>query len=238
MHEHQTRAEADKKRGELDRLIETAELYHRAGRLEDAEHLYREILSQEPENSQATHLLGLIAMQVGKFEISQELFQTALELDPSNPVFHCNLATLSFLQGDLKKAEQGARKALELDPDYVDAKANLGKILKEQGRTEEAKECLRQAVNSGARDADTITSLAETHLHLGNFTRAEELTSRLLKRDPEALCAYPVLIESLLAQDRAVEAIPLAEEFKSKSPEDSRSSELLNKVYEKAGFTS
>ena len=42
--------------------------HHNAGRLDQAEDIYREILEIEPENPSALHLLGVIAHQVGESE--------------------------------------------------------------------------------------------------------------------------------------------------------------------------
>ncbi len=39
--------------------------HHRAGRLREAETIYRQILAADPNHLDAWHLLGLIACQVG-----------------------------------------------------------------------------------------------------------------------------------------------------------------------------
>jgi Flp pilus assembly protein TadD len=44
-------------------LLEKAKTQHREGRLQDAERLYREALNQSPEDPDALHLLGVVALQ-------------------------------------------------------------------------------------------------------------------------------------------------------------------------------
>jgi cytochrome c-type biogenesis protein CcmH/NrfG len=46
--------------------------HHQAGRTQDAEQIYRQILQAEPNHPDALHLLGVIAAQVGKHEIAME----------------------------------------------------------------------------------------------------------------------------------------------------------------------
>ena len=40
--------------------------HHRAGRLGEAERLYRRILEMEPEHADGLHLLGMVALQAGR----------------------------------------------------------------------------------------------------------------------------------------------------------------------------
>ena len=42
--------------------------HHQAGRLAEAEQLYRQVLEQSPDHSQALHLLGMLARRVGQIE--------------------------------------------------------------------------------------------------------------------------------------------------------------------------
>ena len=54
--------------------------HHRAGRLQAAEQIYRQILQDEPNQADAMHLLGLIAHQVGKHGIAVESIRRAIRL--------------------------------------------------------------------------------------------------------------------------------------------------------------
>ena len=55
---------------------------HRAGRLADAEHRYREILQREPQHADSLHLLGVIALQTGNLAAALALVQQAVALRP------------------------------------------------------------------------------------------------------------------------------------------------------------
>ena len=53
--------------------------HHEAGRLPEAEAIYQQILQNDPDHSDALHLLGLIAHQAGKHEEAVNLISKALE---------------------------------------------------------------------------------------------------------------------------------------------------------------
>jgi len=70
--------------------LATAIQHHQRGELQAAERIYREILVKEPLNSEAVHLLGVIAHQVGKHEVAVELLSKAVGINPNAPPYHCN----------------------------------------------------------------------------------------------------------------------------------------------------
>lgn len=65
--------------------------HHKAGRLAEAEAIFREILKSKPTHPDALHLLGVIAHQVGKYEISAELIGQAIGFNANVPDYHNNL---------------------------------------------------------------------------------------------------------------------------------------------------
>jgi protein O-GlcNAc transferase len=67
----------------LDQALQQAISHHRAGRLPDAERLYRAILQTQPHHPDANHNLGLLAAQVGKFAAALPFLKIALEANPA-----------------------------------------------------------------------------------------------------------------------------------------------------------
>ena len=57
---------------------------HKAGKLEEAERLYRAIIGSVPTHSDANHNLGVLAVGVGKVDTALPYLKTALEASPNH----------------------------------------------------------------------------------------------------------------------------------------------------------
>jgi protein O-GlcNAc transferase len=66
----------------IEQAFDLALRQHRAGRLREAENLYRQILAQRPAHVEALHFLGVIAHQMGRNDIAVDLIRRAIALRP------------------------------------------------------------------------------------------------------------------------------------------------------------
>src|SRR5947209_5295784 len=92
--------------------------HHRAGRLQDAEQLYRQILAVEPAHADALHLLGVLAHQVGQHELAVTWIRHAIELKSADANFHNNLGEALSALRRLPEAVASYCQALALNPDF------------------------------------------------------------------------------------------------------------------------
>lgn len=58
--------------------LQSAIIHHQAGRLPQAEALYRDVLAQDADCADALHLIGVIALQAGRNEIAVDLIGRAV----------------------------------------------------------------------------------------------------------------------------------------------------------------
>ena len=130
----------------VSRKLDAALQHHQAGRLPEAEAVYREMLAVDPENIDALHFLGVISHQRGEHGRAAELISRALSRNPSNAPAHNNLGNALGAQGKLNEAVVSYLNALALDPDYVDALVNLGAALRAQGKPDRALACYQRAL--------------------------------------------------------------------------------------------
>src|ERR1700693_4861363 len=72
-------------------LLSQARDHHPAGRLAQAEQVYREMLQHDPRHADALHLLGLIAYQTGHHSIAVALIGRAIESNPDVAAFYSHL---------------------------------------------------------------------------------------------------------------------------------------------------
>lgn len=126
--------------------IRMALVDQQAGRLSQAEALYRAVLATEPEHPDALHLLGVIAQQTGNGEMAIALIGKALSVSPSSQMF-CSMGNALAAQGKFDLAAGNYQKAILLNRDDAIAHYNLGNALKDQGKAEAAIEHYRNALS-------------------------------------------------------------------------------------------
>ena len=94
-----------------DEALQQGIAAHRAGKLEDAEKLYKAILTSHPKHPDANHNLGILAVGVGKLDESVPYFKTALEASPNVEQFWLSyidtLIKLGHLDGARQVIQQG-----------------------------------------------------------------------------------------------------------------------------------
>src|SRR5436190_23701850 len=88
----------------VQQAFELAIQHHQAGRLAEAEGIYRQILAAHPEHADALHLLGVIAHQIGRNDVAVSLIQQAISLTPNIAAFHSNLGEAHREMGQLEEA--------------------------------------------------------------------------------------------------------------------------------------
>ncbi len=111
---------------------------HQQGRFAEAEQIYRDVLQQDPKSFEATHLLGILALQARKPQQAVELIEKAIALDPAVPTAYCNLGSaLTALQ---RHAEALASfdTAIALKADLADAHGNRAAALNALRQFEQA----------------------------------------------------------------------------------------------------
>ncbi|HLA39492.1 MAG TPA: tetratricopeptide repeat protein [Candidatus Glassbacteria bacterium] len=172
---------------DIPRAIQAGMAHHRAGRLQDAAVIYRKVLTRDPRNPDALHLLGVIAHQVGNPQQAVECISLAIDYCdqavpriPSNPIAHNNLGEAYRALGRIAEAVACYEQALLLRPDYAEAHYHLGLALEDQGKAEEAVVRYRKALSAKPE-------LVLAHYNLGTALKAQG------KLDEAALCFQQVL---------------------------------------------
>lgn len=100
-------------------VLDSAVAAHRAGRLDEAEALYRSALAVEAQHPEALHLLGLVRFQAGDAAAGTALIRRALALLPGAAPFLENLGVVLWTAGQGRAALAVARRGLGLGPSAV-----------------------------------------------------------------------------------------------------------------------
>ena len=152
---------------------------HRQGKLAEAEHLYQEVLRQDPGHADALHLSGVIALQAGRVDRGLELIRRAIRLNPNNAAAHNNIGFALQALKRLPEALASYDRAIALNPSYAEAYNNRGNTLAELGRLPMALASYDKAIvlNPGyaeayKRSGDVLAALGRLAEALASYDRA------------------------------------------------------------------
>ncbi|MGD0133084.1 MAG: tetratricopeptide repeat protein [Bryobacteraceae bacterium] len=188
-------------------MLENALGNHRAGRLAEAEAIYREILTSDANHADALHLLGMIEQQRGQHETAVSMILKAIAINPNVAAFHSNLGTVFQAQGRLEEAGACFERALTLKPDWAEVHSNFGNILHAQGKLGEAAVCQERALALKPDFAEAFSNLGIVRQAQGKLAEAVACYERALALKPEYADAHNNLGTAFLDQDRIDEAV-------------------------------
>ena len=138
-------------------LLEAGLAHHRAGRLDDAQALYRRILERQPGHPGAQHYLGVMALGRGDLAEAAQLMDRALAQAPDDAEILGNRGVVAANLGEHAAAAM-QRKAIEIAPDFANAHNNLGNALMELGDLACAEQYYRRARTRTALGAFRVQS--------------------------------------------------------------------------------
>jgi len=180
---------------------------HRAGELTLAARLYEAILSREPEQVNALHLLGVLRQQQGQFAQAVELCGKAVALRPGEAPYHANLAEAHRALGQFAQAVVHGRTALYLRRDYPAAHNNLGLALQALGQVAEAADQFKAALALRPNLVQARRNLGQLLLELGRAEEALHHCRQAVALEPNLPQAHNTLGETFRAMGRFQEAI-------------------------------
>jgi len=152
-------------RQQIARQFAAALDHHKAGRLAEAERLYRQVCAADPSHAGGWHRRGVVAHQLGRPDAA-EFLKRAVTLQPDFAEAHNDLGSVLAAHGKFAEAAACFERAAALKPDFADAHYNRGLALANLGRFGEAAGCFQRvlAINPQA---------ALAHVHLGHALRAQ-----------------------------------------------------------------
>ncbi len=195
-------ADQDSRQVPISEAMRMAIDHHQAGRLREAEIVYRAVLQSEPEHAGASYNLGLIALQSGRPREAVPVLRAALQADPNNAAYWMNYAVSLAGSG----APEAAQKVL------VEARSRgfrgeaLERLLAQVQRMMQSgavAAVVETVVDGGVVGQRSPNLAALLALHgAGQYGQAEAQARALLAEFPASAAVARVLGSSLLAQEK------------------------------------
>ncbi|TMJ47620.1 MAG: tetratricopeptide repeat protein [Alphaproteobacteria bacterium] len=196
--------------GRSEQTLAAAMAQHRAGRLSEAERLYRLACDADPKNARAFHLLGVVAHQLGRPDAAA-LVGRAVVLDPNFAEVHNDRGVILAANGLIAEALACFEKAVALKPGYDEARSNLGRVLRSLGRLDEALVQFEQVAKSAADSPVAHFNLAAALELAGRHHDAEKHYRIAASLRPDFADAHAHLAALLQNVGRLPEALAHAE---------------------------
>jgi predicted TPR repeat methyltransferase len=169
---------------DADTLLQKALAAHRAGRLEEADNLYRQVLQRAPGEPMALYLLGLTCFHRGDAALAVEHISASLAARPANVRAWKDLGGILMASGRLEEARDAYRQAAEHGPLLAESWYNLGVSESRLGATLEAIAHLKHALVVGPSYTRSYEPLALLLYRSGDPAGATEVYQQWLLHEP------------------------------------------------------
>jgi tetratricopeptide (TPR) repeat protein len=217
----------------LQQLFNTALAHHQAGRLAQAEPIYRQILTANSNQPDTLHLLGLLYHQAGHSQQGLDLILRSVQLAATFSSLH-NLGEVLRALGRPNDAVQCYRRAIELNPKFADAHGNLGIVLMDLGKLDEAEKSLTRATQLAPQRGDFHLRLNLIRQKQGDSHGAVLAGRRAIELAPQQAEAWSSLAVSLASVKKDAEAMQAAQRAIDLAPDRAEAWVNLGFVHERA----
>jgi len=165
----------------------------KAGKRDEAEDLYRLILTLDPDNVSAIVQLGRFHLEDGHIDGAIGYGKRSLELSPDSPEVLSLLIDAYNKAERYNEAEELIRQIIESDPHQLSLRERLASILFNKGETERA--------------AEEYLALAREYLSHRDIEKALSVAEKAVESSPDMIAPHEMLFEIYLSGDRKEEAI-------------------------------
>lgn len=207
-------------REEADRAIGVAVQHHRAGRLDEAEKLYRKVLVAYPSHPDALQLLGVCFGMKGDAQKAVDLIARALVIRPDAPEILANYGQFLRALGRVPESVTAFARALDLNGNDPGIHNGYGVSLAELNDHEGAIREFRRAIQLNANLADAHNNLAAALNAAGRLDEAMTEIRIAMSMNPRLPGIHSNMGNILVAMGKYDEAIATISEALKLHPND------------------
>jgi len=190
----------------FQQTLDVALRHHQAGRLREAEELYRQVLAQQPNHADALNLLGMLARETGPLDAAANLIRRAIAICSTNVSYYNSLGNALSDKGQLDEAIAVYRQGIALSPQDAKVHYNMGVALERKWQLDEAIAAYRQAIGLEPDFAEAHNNLGNGLIDKGQLEQAMAACRQAIALKPDYAEAHRNLSIALLARGDLQEA--------------------------------
>ena len=164
--------------------------FHQNGDLHQAEKIYEGLLEDDPKQSDAQYLIGVIALQKDNFEAAIKLIDKAIKIDPNKAHYYADSAQAYAALNNNSDAIDLYKKAIEIKEDYHEAHNNIGNLFRETGNYEQAIIHLKKAIDLDNTFAIGYYNLGLTYYQNKDYKNSAYYYNKAIETNPGFYQAY------------------------------------------------
>ncbi len=193
-----------------DKLFAKAIDHHKAGRLRDAEKLYRQICELQPAYAESWSNLGLTLLARGVPDEAAAACRRAISINPRYADAYLNLAAALQMSQAFDETADVYRQVIPLLPARADLWNNFGVILTITGRLAQSVLAFREAIALKPDSAEAHFNMARGLATLGWTDEAIKTYRQVLALEPNHAAASSNLGTLLAAAGHFAEAAAMS----------------------------
>jgi protein O-GlcNAc transferase len=228
---------ADSMAVDVKETLKAAWSHHRSGDPEGAEQECMRVLSEDPENGEALHLLGLARYGLGDHESARDFLERAAAIEPLNYLYHYNLGEVFRSMGFFADAVEWYEKAIALSAGFGEAHHGLGIVFCELGLFERALTCFTDALPLVRNPVVTLLGLGNVFYAMERHEEAAASFGRAIGQGPQRTEAYGGLIDAYLGLGSLADGLSRFRDTLGSGPGSAEILSTLGVILEGRGYT-
>jgi predicted O-linked N-acetylglucosamine transferase (SPINDLY family) len=174
----------------LDQTLAEAIAHHQAGRMDEAERLYRIIMASPAAPAAASFSFALLCTAQNRLQEAIDAYCRAIAIQPDFSNAYVNLGTLVLNLGQREEAVALLRRAIAISPENAMAHGNLGMALQNLHRLDEAFAAYRAALTLQPDNAAILMNFGAALMEQKSWNDSITVTQRAIALQPDSALAY------------------------------------------------
>jgi tetratricopeptide (TPR) repeat protein/glycosyltransferase involved in cell wall biosynthesis len=211
--------------------------HHQAGRLLEAENLYRQIVEAQPESANVLCLLGIAVRQQGKVAEAIDFYDRAIAQNPDFVEAHLNKAHVLMDVGATQRAIASYEQVIKIQPNSALAYNNLGWLKQHSGEIDSAISYYQTALGLDPNLLETAHNLAGLLKDKNQLNEAVACYLHALKINPNSTYSLIGLGRIFQQQGKLPEAFDCYQQAIALEPNNPEAQNNVGAFYHEQGNT-